>query len=404
MSSTKSAAGFSPELRASLYHFTVFGATGVASAYLSVWLSGKGLSSGEIGMINSAPVLLLLFLNIYIGRLADRARDWRDVVIVLSGVAAIASLALFFVSDFWGLLLVYAAISLPAGAVVPIIDAATLRMTQRRGTDFGFVRAWGTVGYTVTAALSGLAIGWLGAWSFVPLFVGFTFLRSLLALLLPHFRGEDRSAPRPARTALPAAARLGPLLRPWFLLPLIAFALIQSTHYFISVMGSLVWSQQGIADYWLGPLIAVSAAAEAVMMFFWRRVGKRFSARNLLIIAGLVAAVRWVAMAMAPPLPLLFVLQLAHAVTYPFSYFGVMGFIANWTSEDIAAEAQSFSYSLTQGVSVVTLLGFGWLVGTIGGQTYFIAALLALACSGAAWWSLMLRPAHAPDKDIAATA
>ena len=397
MTSRIGAAGISPELRASLYHFTVFGATGVASAYLSVWLSGKGLSSGEVGMVNSAPVLLLLLLNVYIGRIADRARDWRDVVIILSAIAALASLGLFVVSDFWGLLLVYAAISLPAGAVVPIIDAATLRMTQRRGTDFGFVRAWGTVGYMATAALSGLAIGWLGAWSFIPLFVGFTVVRALLAFFLPHFRGDDRGTTAGATVTRPAGARLGPLLRPWFLLPLIAFALIQSTHYFISVMGSLVWAQQGIADYWLGPLIAVSAAAEAVMMFFWRKVGKRFSARNLLIIAGVVAALRWIAMAMAPPLPILFALQLTHAVTYPFSYFGVMGFIANWTSEDIAAEAQSFSYSLTQGVSVVTLLAFGWLVGVIGGQTYFIAAGLALACSGAAWWSLQLRPAHKPD-------
>ena len=400
MSSTDRADGFSPELRASLFHFTVFASTGAGSAYYAIWMSGKGLGPEQIGIVNAVPVLIMLVVNMLIGRLADKASDWKVTIVILALIAGVVPIAYFFVNDFWSLLLVFTFCTVPAGALVPVIDAATLRMTQRRGTDFGFVRAWGTVGYTVTAAATGVLIAWLGPVAFVPAFVVFSLLRAGLAFPLPQFRAPP-AVNAPVRG--PRTARLRDLMQLWFLLPCISFALIQSTHFFLGAMGALVWKIDGVAEGWIGPLIAISAAGEAVMMFFWRRVGPLMSARQMLIIAGLVGLVRWVAMAFNPPLWLLFGLQALHAITLPFSYFGIMHFIANWAPEEIAAEAQSFSSALTQGFSVVTLLVFGWLIGIIGGEAYLVAGGMALAGAAAAWWSLVLRPAHSRHEALAAT-
>ena len=385
------AQGFSPELRASLFHFTVFAATGAGSAYYSIWMTGKGLSSGEIGVINAAPVLVMLMVNLVIGRLADKAKDWKNTIVILSLIAGAVPIAYFWVNDFWSLLLVFTLCTVPSGALVPVIDAATLRLTQRRGTDFGFVRAWGTVGYTVTTAVTGVLIAWLGPVAFIPAFVAFSLLRAGLAFPLPQFRAPP-AVDAPARKR--DGVKLMSLMHPWFLLPCISFALIQSTHFFLGAMGSLVWKIEGIPEGWIGPLLAVSAAGEAATMFFWRRIGTRMSARTMLIIAGVVGCVRWVAMAMNPPLGVLFGLQALHAITLPFSYFGILHFIANWAPEEIAAEAQSFSSTLTQGFSVVTLLLFGWLVGVVGGGAYYVAGGMALVAALAAWWSLILKPVH----------
>lgn len=397
MPSPVRAEGFSPELRASIFHFTVFGPAGVTSAYFAIWLSGKGITPEQIGIVNAVPVLLLLVASMVIGRLADRASDWRVMITLLALVAGIAALGFLFVSEFWGALLVFALCYTPGSAMVPVVDAATLRMTERRGTDFGFVRAWGTVGYTLVAALTGALIGWLGAVAFVPLFIAVSLLRTGLAFQLPRFRAPGHA---PAPVTAHAGPGLAALMRPWFLLPCIAFALIQSTHFFLSSMGVLVWKLDGVADGWLGPLIAVSGAAEALMMFLWRRVGPHMSARTMLIVAGLVAALRWAVMATSPALPVLFLLQALHAVTFPFSYFGIMHFIANWAPEDIAAEAQSFASMLTQGFAVVTLLVFGWLVGVMGTHTYLVSTAMAIACVAAAWGSLLLRPAHSANEAL----
>jgi hypothetical protein len=66
-------------------------------------------------------------------------------------------------------------------------------------------------------------------------------------------------------------------------------------------------------------------------------------------------------------------------------------FIAKWTSEDIAAEAQSFYVVLQQAMSVIALVGFGWLVPMLGERAYFVAAGFALLGAGLILASLRMR-------------
>jgi len=384
----------SPEFRAGLFHFTVFLSGGVASVYFAIWLSGKGISANEIGIINAVPVFLMLAVNLFVGRIADRASDWRQTIIILALVAGIAPFGLFFVDGFWGILLVWTLMSLPGGSIPPVIDAATIRMTQRNGTDFGYVRAWGTVGYMAATALTGILIARFGAAAFMPILVAVALLRAGLALQLPRFRAPAREAT--LAEVRPLAGRLRDALKPWFVLPLVAFALINATHAILVAFAALVWKEQGISEDVIGPLIAVSAAAEALMMFVWKRFGGRFSARQMILAAALATVLRWACMALGPPVEVLFLLQMLHAVTYALGYFGMVHFIANWTSEEIAAEAQGFSFVLQQAMSVLGLLLFGGLVAAFGEKAFLFAAAFGVLAAGCVLASLRMHRGHAP--------
>lgn len=378
----------SPELRAAIYHFAVFGSTGVSSVYFGIWLANRGISPDEIGIINAAPLLLMLLVNQLVGRIADRMPDWRGVIIVLSLIAGAVPIGLFFVSGFWGVLLVWTLSMMPAAAVVPIVDAATLRMTQRRGTDFSAVRAWGTVGFMVTTGISGPLIAWLGDAAFVPIFLAFALLRALLAFQLPQFRG-DATSRKPAQGG---ARRLREVMKPWFVLALLGLAMVYSTHGVTGAFGALLWSEQGIPESLIGPLVAIMAAAEAVMMFVWSRLKLKVSARHLILIACFVAVFRWSAMAFSPPVWVLFGLQALHAITFAVGYLGGIYFLANWTSEDIAAEAQGFAYVLQQAMTVLVILGMGWFVAAFGPLAWLYAGAFALLGGLCVFASLRLQP------------
>jgi PPP family 3-phenylpropionic acid transporter len=388
MSSSPLAQRFSPELRAAIFHSTVFLSQAVSSVYLGIWLAGKGISAGEIGIINAVPVLLLLAINLFIGRIADRASDWKQVIVMMALAAGVLPVALFFVHDFWGILIVWTLCLLPSGSIAPVLDAATLRMTQRNGTDFGFVRAWGTVGYMVGTAATGVVVAWLGPSAFVPFFFVVTLVRALLALQLPLFRAPAHQA----TIATSQAGSLRDVMKLWFILPILAFALVNCTHAIMSAFVGLVWNEQGISPGLVGALVTVMAAAEASMMFFWRRVGKRFSARWLILAAALVTIVRWSVMALTPPVWVLFLLQTMHSITYALGYLGTMQFVATWTSEKIAAEAQGFSFVLQQAISVMALFGFGWLVAVFGAKAFFVCALCGAVAAVCVIISLRLKP------------
>ena len=389
--------GPSPELRATVYYFILFMAGAVITVYGGIWFKDQGLTEGEIGIINALPVLIMLLLNIGIGRIADRASDWRQVIVIGSVVAGVASAALYFAQGFWGILIIWTLLSLPAAAIGPVIDAATIRMTRRRGTQYGPIRAWGTLGYMVMLVATGFVISWLGGGVFLPLFVGLSLLRAVAAFGLPRFRGpQGAEVPVGGDTA----RRLRDAMKPFFVLPLVGWSMVFGTHIVLNAFQGLLWQQQGFSAELIGPLLAVGAIAEAALMFVFGRFAKRFSARTLILVSALAAVFRWACMALQPGLEWLIPLQALNAITFALGFLGCMHFIANWTSEEIAAEAQGFFQVLQQAMTVVALVGFGWLMGLMGAQAYFVAAAFAAFGAVLIWLSLGLhgpkRPQEAP--------
>lgn len=379
----------SPEGRTALFYLTVFALPGATSAYFGIWLADKGLSAGEIGWINSAPIFLLLLFNISIGRLADRAKDWRGIIIAGSLLSALLPAGLFLVDGFWGILVVMTLTVLPFGLVTPVIDAAAMRLTRRNGSNFALVRAFGTVGFMLTLAGTAWLVEGFGGGVFVPLMLAITLTRGALSLLLPRFR----AAAGVVQLASPGTmGRLGELLKPWFVAPVLAFAIVQSLHYVLSAFAGVVWRDNGISEGWVGPLLAIGAAAEVMAMLLFKRVARRFSARHLILFAMLVSALRWVALALNPPLWLLALLQTSHGITFGIAYLGLMNFIANWTSEDVAAEAQSFAVVVQLGMAVLSLSAFGYLIDGFGIHAFAAGFASSLVAALLILWSLRARP------------
>lgn len=384
----------SPELRASIYQFTVYVPGGVASVFFGIWLSEHGIPGEQIGIINALPTLCLLLLNIIVGRIADKADDWRTALIYISIASALAPLPLYFVSEFWGILTIWALTATSNGLVAPVIDAASVRMTRRNGTDFGVVRAWATVGYVFAAGGLGLLLNVMGSGAFVTLYIVTVLVRAALAFLLPRFRSP---APKVtladvAPDALPPASRLRDSLKLWFVLPLLAFALVNSSNALIGSFAALLWHENGIPSYFLGPLLGVAAVGEAILMFAWRRFGGRVTARNMILAGALAGLLRFTIMAFNPPVEVLFFTQLLHAFSFGMGYFGVVHFIANWTNEANAAEAQGFANMLNMATAMTALIVFGVLIEHFGSYAFFYSTITSLLAIGCVFWSLKLMP------------
>ncbi len=399
---------FSPELRLALFYLLALAMPGVTAAYFGIWLDDKGLSAGEIGWINSAPIFLTLIFNISVGRFADRAGDWRSVIVLGAVLSGVASIGLFFMHGFWSILIIMTATILPFNLVQPVLDAASMRLTRRNGSNFAFVRAFGTVGYMLALAGVALAVDMLGGDAFVPILCGIIIIRSVFSFLLPRFRTQPSNTVQAHQTqtrdgpveAITTTAPVGPIqanklvdvMKPWFLAPVFAFALVQGLHYVLGAFGGVVWRANGIPEVWVGPLIAFGAVAEVLMMFLFKRVTRRFGARHLILFAMLVSAFRWGAMTLNPPLFVLVLLQLLHGITFGLSYLGLMNFITNWTSEDVAAEAQSFATAVQLGVVVVTVSGFGYLVDGLGLISFAAGVVSSLVAALLVFWSLHSMP------------
>jgi PPP family 3-phenylpropionic acid transporter len=384
-----------PAARTSLFYSTLLMSVAIANPFLPLWLADKGMSPGEIGLINSTPILLMVVLNLVVGRFADRANDWRTVIVIGCVLSAIPPFLLIVAEGFWPILIVWTLLNLPFQSVAPVVDAAAVRLAIRIGGDFGRIRAWGTVGFIVATLIGGLVMNNVGIVAFVPLFIAVSLLRAVLAFQLPLFRDPSRDAAGPAAaTATPehyaVATRSRDLWRPWFVLALIGGSLLFMSQMMLMGFGALMWSRAGVDSFTIGLLWSIGPAAEIVAMLTYKRLTHWFSARQLLLVACLCGVLRWLGFALEPDVPVIAALQLFHFATTGFLIMGMTNFIANWTSENMAAEAQSFFIMLRQVGSVLGLAGFGFLVGWMGSQAYYVAAAIALVAAATIFASLRM--------------
>jgi len=401
----------SPEGRASVFYVVLFMAVGVGGPFLPIWLTEKGISESAIGTVSATPILIMIVLSVAVGRIADRAKDWRNVIIAGTVIAGIAPIALLFVDGYWGILVVWTLMTVPFMAVAPVVDAATLRMTRRHGTEFGRVRVWGAIGFVIGIVIAGFLLGRYGALVFAPMIVAVGLIRAGFAFQLPYFREENEAqnqAPTlqipvsvPGHTTAPSreheprpgvATTLSQTWQPWYILPLIGVAILQGSHMVQFGFGALIWARAGIPPEIIGPLWAVSPLSEIVIMLAFARVARRFSARQLLLASCAAAIVRWCGFALQPPVWGLAMLQALNMVTMGMSYLGVVNFIANWTTEDIAAQSQSVAVVFRQIASVAVLTGAGFLVARFGAGAFWASGALAFVAGLCVAASMFLRP------------
>jgi len=378
-----------PEFAATRYYFVTYWAAAVTVTYLPIWLNERGVSDAGIGLINTMPMAGILLFSIFAGRLADRASDWKQAILLGTGLSAAFSLFLGFAEGFWMILLVWTMINLPAGLVSPVADAATMRLSMRLGFSFGATRAWGTLGYLAMCFLTGYVILWLGAPSFVWLMVFACAARVLFAAGLPQMR--DAARVRTVSDGRLLSRDVVAAFEPWVLLPVIAGAILFANHMVMNAFSSLVWKQQGLSEPVIGGLIALGAAAEAVTMFAWKRINTRFPARVLILIAALASILRWAGMSFSPPLAVIVLMQLGQAVTFTFSYLGCLYFIAKRTTEDTSAEAQSLYGVMMQGFSILVVAGFGVAFGFFGVEAFWICVALSVLALAMVQASLRMR-------------
>ena len=371
----------SPAVRTSIYYASLFTSGAVSNPFLPIWLSERGLDTASIGVVNAVPIFAMIVINLVVGRLADRASDWRTVIVIGSILAAIPPIFLLFMDGYAAIIILWTLVIVPFQAIAPVVDAAAYRMARRTGLDFGAIRVWGTIGFVIMTLVSGVVLDRLGPSAFIPLLIAVSIIRAAASLRLPLFRGQDDNArpthPIDAPINPLIAIRLGELWRPWFLMTLIGASLLHGSHMMQMGFGALLWAEQGVPGWAIGLLWAVAPMAEIFAMLYFERITKRFAARHLILMGCICGAIRWWGFALEPSIWVLVLLQTLHLATVGLTFLGITNFIANWTTEDIAAEAQSFFVVLRQVVTVVTLLGFGVLAGSIGSGGYYVAAILS---------------------------
>ena len=385
-------AGRAPQTRAglcyALFYSGQFVLLGVQLPFFAGWLSIKGFTAPEIGLLTGAALIARLILGPAVALWADHQADERRALVAVAALFAAGAVGLMV---FEGKALIAASAFLVLwtfGLLVPLTDTAVLRADRNGWLHYGRTRAVGSFAFLLTTIASGALLSRTGVAAAAPIMAaaaGFSFLTAFL--LPPQAGGRGGAKPVSWREA----PRL--LAAPVFLLALFSAGLTQGAHAVYYAFAYLRWTEIGYSDLTIGALWATGVAAEIFVLLAARDVVRRRSPALLLALGAGAAAVRWAITAAEPPLALLFLIQTLHAFTFAAAYLGAVEFI------DRAAPVRLVNTAMTlmsaTGVGAVTGLataaaGFVW-AGAGAAAAYLMmsamgaAALLLALLIGRQW-------------------
>jgi PPP family 3-phenylpropionic acid transporter len=366
-------------VRLGLFYSAIFVGTGASSPYMPVWFAHHGLSGAQIGLILSLPMLARAFTAPLLAVWADSFKLRRTALSFLSlGVAAAYAL-MALPMGFGGWMVVWFAASSAFSTISPLTDVIVLNRARRDGFNYGWPRGIGSVAFIVANVVMGAVLTW-GSPDLVLVWITAAVSITALAarfLLPPDPVHEEGHVAR----ASDRFAGIGELLRdPGFMTAVIAAGLIQSAHAFYYSFSTLVWKQQGIPESLTGVLWGVGVAAEVLFMWFMEPWRRRIGPRNLLVLGGAAAMVRWTVLAFAPPLWMIFPLQILHVLTYAATFLASLQLVERLSTPQNASAAQALNSALSSGMLMgLATMASGPLFDCFGAQGYFLMTAMCAA-------------------------
>jgi len=366
-------------VRLGLFYSVIFVGTGASSPYMPVWFAHHGLSGAQIGLILSLPMLARAFTAPLLAVWADSFKLRRTALCFMSLAVAAAYALMALPLGFAGWMVVWFAASSAFSTISPLTDVIVLNRARRDGFNYGWPRGIGSVAFIVANILMGAILTW-GSPDLVLVWITSAIALTALAarFLLPpdpvHEEGQ-------AIAASDRFAGLGELLRdPAFMTAAVAAGLIQSAHAFYYGFSTLAWKQQGVPESLTGVLWGVGVAAEVAFLWWFEPWRRRVGPRNLLMLGGAAAILRWTVLAFAPPLWVVFPLQTLHVLSYAATFLASLQLVERLSTPRNASAAQAINSALSGGVLMgVATMASGPLFDRFGAQGYLLMSAMCAA-------------------------
>ena len=383
-----------------LFWFSYFGSLGIFFPFFTLYLKeNAGLSGTEVGLILAITPLVGMFAQPIWGQIADRTGARSRTLAFLTTGTALGYLGLGAASGFWPIVLATAMLALVGTAIFPMMTSVSLAILRDAGHHaFGYVRAWGTIGYFIVIMLfpwmlqnfpprlehgaidAGVSQPGLGlmfpitaGWVFVAAFIAF-FIPKKGAVALRAARGDwhelmdNRSFVR----------FLGFSLFVHFLMqgPMWLFPL------FVRSRGGELTT---IRDMWILMLLV-----EIPLVLSTGSGLKRLGARGLLVIGVLVGGLRWTLCALVADPTLLFAVQALHGVTVVGLNLGSPLYLDIVAPEKLRSTAQGILSMVATGIAgMASNFSAGWFIDQSGiDALYLICGAGLLVLGGFACWIL----------------
>ena len=360
----------------------------VVTAYAAVYLQGIGCSNGELGLILALGNVGGAVLSPVLGARIDRNRSLRhaSVVNILLLMQALLLLELrihprhsLLTMACYGL---YIAVMMPVNAMN--LDLCVRLERCGAPLNFGFARSMGSFSFVILSTLLGiltarfgyLVLPWAGLVVTALQFLG-------NRLIDRDLREAETASPAEVRESQGRSSSLLAFIKEnrMFCLMLFGTIILFTAH---NIDGNFLINEVralGGDTAIMGYVAAFTAIVEVPVMMFSSRL-KRWDTVQYIRISFVFFALKILAYALAPNIPLFFAARILQAPSYALYTVLIVSYANRQVPRKDSAKAQSLAFSMTTIGSVLASLIGGRMFDTAGVRTTMLTAA-AIAAVGA---------------------
>ena len=310
-------------LRYSATHFTFWAASTGAASFATTYLLGKDLPSGIVGALLAAAGLLSCFTQPYLAAIADKARKFVliKMMVLLSAVCAacfciqlipqlpLLCVGIFYMIGIWS-----------SDAVVPLLNAVSISYNQAGyKINYGVGRGFGSIASGVSSLVLGFIIARFGAPWMILILIAMRLLHIVVLLGYPKLEAVS-SKRNTADTGKDTSCSIMEffLRYKWYCVSLIGIMfmgmyLAMTENYMIAIMGRLGGNSSHV-----GTALFISCISSVPVIVCFQAIRKHIKDTSLLKIAACSFLLRAVLVYFAPNITTIYLIQLLQITSYAF--------------------------------------------------------------------------------------
>ena len=267
--------------------------------------------------------------------------------------------------------------------LMPLTESLTTTAIKKYKFDYGKTRLWGSISFILAAFLIGIFVHKKGI-SYIPLLMTIgTILVFISICNIPKIK------------SLPSRHNISiySLLNNRSFLPfLLACGAIQSSHGMYYGFSSIYWKSIGINESIIGGLWAEAVIFEIILLAFFSKIKNLFNSKFFIIIAGLLATIRWILMVYADNIIFISLIQVLHAFTFGLTHISAIYFIFEIMPSRAQAKCQALYSAISMGAFLALAVAVsGDLYKYMYNKAFFFSAFLALFGVLIAIWFIKIK-------------
>ncbi|HWA88444.1 MAG TPA: MFS transporter [Rhizomicrobium sp.] len=353
---------------------------GITTPFFGAWLGWRGIAPSGIAAILGAGMLLRVAVAPMSGLIADARNDRRGAMLVLYCAMLLGYGALNWAVAPFAIALAAVGANVAAGAVTPLLESVSVRLSEVHKFDYGHVRLWCSLTFVLANVASGVAVAAFGMQIVAPWLTATLMLNVAAIWFLPAPPANRPRGDFGVRLRATFAEARELLRNPTFRVFLACASLDQASHAVYYGFGGLHWRARGYSGTLIGVLWPLGVLAEIALMAVSLHVFRIVGAARLLMLGASACVLRWTIMAFDPPLVFVIPAQFLHGATFAMAHLGAMYFVLRAVPPRLAATAQSLYAVCSSGIAMgLATLASGPLYAAAGGRAYLLMAAMGAA-------------------------